>query len=438
MAVSQGDHRGGPLSWLTNRTLDSVDVDGLLAGVDLDALIQRVDVDELVDRVDIQAVVDRIDPQVLVDRIDAQGLVDRIDAQGLVERVDPDPLLDRVDPNRLLDRVEPDRLLDRVDPNLLLDRVDPDRLLDRVDPNRLLDRVDPNRLLDRVDPDRLLDRVDPNRLLDRVDPDRLLDRVDADRFMDQVDVDRIMARVDVNALVERAGVADIVADSTGAVAGSVLDTVRRQVVALDTIVERTTYRLTGRNPARRPTAPPLLATTAGQVADGRSQVTGTYAGPLSRLLAFIIDVLVAFWSFTLVAAGTTWVLQNVGLAVPEDQQWTILGFALFLSWCFLYWVVALVLTGRTIGKGVLGLKVLSADGSPLVGWRAVVRTLVEPVSVASAVGVLAALFTQRRTTLHDWVGRTCEVYDWGDRPAELPAPLTAWINNHAAPGDEVV
>jgi hypothetical protein len=22
---------------------------------------------------------------------------------------------------------------------------------------------------------------------------------------------------------------------------------------------------------------------------------------------------------------------------------------------------------------------------------------------------------------------TCEVYDWGDRPAELPAPLTAWI-----------
>lgn len=374
-----------PLSWITNRTISAIDVDQIVADVDVDAVVERIDV------------------------------------QAVLDRVDPNTLLERVDPNALLDRVDPDALLDRVDPN---------RLLDRVDPDLLLDRVEPDRLLDRVDPDRLLDRVDPDRLLDRVDPDRLLERVDVDRIMDRVDVDRIMARVDVADLVDRAGVADIVADSTGAVAGSVLDVARRQLVAVDAIVERTLYRLTRRDPFQRPSGPTLL-TRDSEVREGRGQVTGSYAGPVSRALAFLLDFTVAFWIFTLATAVTTWLLTTLGVSDGNAAEWTLWGTALFLVWLFTYWWVGLSLTGRTVGKAVVGLKVLGRQGTPLTGAAAAMRTIMEPVSFATVIGIAVVLVTPRRTTLHDAVARTCEVYDWGDRPAEMPAPLTAWITRRA-------
>ncbi|MFN8124886.1 MAG: RDD family protein [Candidatus Nanopelagicales bacterium] len=329
--------------------------------------------------------------------------------------------------NHTIDAVDVDNLLARVDIDAVVDRSDIQEVVDRVDPESVLDRIDPDRLLDRVDPDRLLDRVDPNRLLDRVDPNRLLDRVDPDRLMDRVDVDRLMARVDVEGLVDRAGVADIVAESTGAMAGSMLDVARRQLVAVDAIVERSVYRLTRRDPFTRPDGPPLLV-RADEVREGRGQVTGTYAGPVSRVLAFLLDITLVFWLFTLATAAVTWVLSEaLGTATWSSSDWTAWGTALFLLWAFLYWWVGLSLTGRTIGKAVLGLKVLSRDGSPLTGHAAALRTVVEPVSFLFLVGVAACLVTARRTTLHDAVARTCEVYDWGDRPAEMPAPLTAWI-----------
>ena len=451
-----------PLSWITNRTIKAIDVDDIVEGVDVDAIARRIDVNSLLERVDVQALVDRIDPTPLVDRIDPNALLDRVDPNALLDRVDANRLLDRVDPNTLLDRVDPDRLLervtpdvllDRVDPNALLDRVDPDRLLDRVDPDRLLDRVDPDRLLervnpdvlldrvdptplvDRIDPNPLLDRVDPNALLDRVDPDRLLDRVDPERLVarvdanaliDRVDIDRVMDRVDVVELVDRAGVADIVRESTGAVAGSVLDVVRRQVVGLDTIVGRFFYRVRRGDPETRPSGPTALASDV-PVLDGRRQVTGTYAGPVSRTAAFVVDALLVFWVFTLGSAGIAWVLKNFGVAIPDASDWTVWGIIGFALWAFCYWWFTLALTGRTVGKSLLGLRVVAKDGSPVTAREAGVRTLVMPLSFVFLLGIIPVLFTARRTTLHDWVGHTGEVYDWGDRPAELPAPLTAWI-----------
>jgi uncharacterized RDD family membrane protein YckC len=37
------------------------------------------------------------------------------------------------------------------------------------------------------------------------------------------------------------------------------------------------------------------------------------------------------------------------------------------------------------------------------------------------------LVSPERRTLHDAAARTAVVYDWGDRPADIPAPLAAWI-----------
>ena len=120
----------------------------------------------------------------------------------------------------------------------------------------MVDIVDPDAIIDRVDVNALLDRVDVDALLERVDVNALLDRVDVNALMDRVDVEAIVDRIDVKDLVDRAGISDIVRESTGELAGSTLDVARRQLVALDAIVGRALYGLTGRDAAARPQAPP--------------------------------------------------------------------------------------------------------------------------------------------------------------------------------------
>lgn len=141
--------------------------------------------------------------------------------------------------------------------------IDPDSVVDQIDVDHLLDRVDVDAVLARVDVNRLLDRVDINALLARVDVNALLDRVDVNRIMARVDAEAILESVDLEAAVRRAGVPEIVAESTGRVAGSALDLARRQVVGLDVIVDRVINRVLRRDPADQPTAPPALVMRNG-------------------------------------------------------------------------------------------------------------------------------------------------------------------------------
>ena len=361
-----------------------------------------------------------IDVNDIVERVDVNELISRVDVDELIQRVDVDAVIDRVDVNEVLDRVDPDRLLDRVDPN---------RLLDRVDPDRLLDRVDPDRLLDRVDPDRLLDRVDPNRLLDRVDPDRLLDRVDPNRLMDRVDVDRLMDRVDVKGLVDRAGVADIVGDTTGQMAGSLLDAARRQVVAVDEIVGRVAFKIVGRNPDKVPEGPANLASTFSPDEKGRGVVQGHYAGPVSRLLSFFIDVFTVFGLYTVVSAGIVFFVNNILQVQVQTDSLPIWATVLsYLVWVFSYVFVSTLLFGRTVGKGILGLMVVDKDGSPVSAKEVLLRVIFFPLSfVFFGIGLLGIVFGSERRAWHDKIAGTAVVYDWGRRSAALPAPLTSWI-----------
>jgi uncharacterized RDD family membrane protein YckC len=365
--------------------------------------------------------------------VDVNGIVERIDVNELVDRIDIDGIVRRVDVEEVVDRIDPDRLLDRVDPNLLLDRVDPNRLLDRVDPNRLLDRVDPDRLLDRVDPNRLLDRVEPDRLLERVDPDRLLDRVDVDSLMDRVDIDRLMDRVDVKALVDKAGVADIVGDTTGQMAGSVLDAARRQIVAVDEIVGRIAYRIVRRDPAHVQEGPPRLLARAALDDRGRGVVQGHYAGPVSRLAAFLIDVFVAFGLYTLASAAIVFFLSTIlRIEIPDFSFGPWIALATLAGWGLFYSLVSLVVAGKTVGKGIVGLLVVSQDGTPITGREATIRVITMPLSfIFFGIGLLGIAFGKHRRAWHDRFAGTAVVYDWGSRAAALPAPLTRWIEHRS-------
>ena len=195
-------------------------------------------------------------------RVEEQlGRVVAVVAPVVVQSIDPDELLAALDVNALVSSIDLNALLEQVDVEALLARIDVDALLARVDVDGLLDRVDVDALLARVDVDELLDRVDVDALLARVVVNDLLARVDVDALLDRADVDAVVSRVDVNAVARRARIGELVAESSGDVAGSALDLGRRQAVALDTLLARSINRVLGREASTMPDGPPTLTNT---------------------------------------------------------------------------------------------------------------------------------------------------------------------------------
>jgi uncharacterized RDD family membrane protein YckC len=322
----------------------------------------------------------------------------------------------------------------------VLELVDPDVVLDHVDVNALLDRVDVNALLSRVEVNDLLDRVEVNQLLDRVDVDALLDRADVDALLARADIDALLEKVDVRALVDRAGIPEIVAESTGHIGGSALNLFRRPLVGLDEIVFRALVRLIGRDPNAYPSGPGALITWVDEQADDISQdhpgatKTGRYAGPVTRMLALAADVLLVTSGFTLVVAGLAFLIRLFApeFSLPEE---TGVGYAIALgTWAFLYSWVGLAVWGKTPGKAILGLRVVTREGSVvLTGGQALIRTLTYPLSFALfGIGLLGVVFNSERRAWHDRFAGSAVVYDWGSRTAVMPTPLAEYLRRRGA------
>lgn len=319
-----------------------------------------------------------------------------------------------------------DRVLDIVDPNTVLDHVDVEALLDRIDVNQLLDRVEINDLLDRVDVNDLLDKVDVNQLLDRVDVNALMDRVD---------VDALMARVNVEDLVNRAGIPDIVMDSTSHLTGSALDLFRRPMVGLDEIIFRGANRLFRRDPTSYPEGPGHLIDWVEEHREDKEGIkTGRYAGPLTRLLAVVIDSAVVSFGFTLLVAGFVFVMRLIApeFEIPEATG-IVYGVSL-LVFSFFYLWVSLTIFGKTIGKMVVGLRVVSSDGhATMSGKQTFTRVITYPLSfILFGIGLLGVVFNRQRQAWHDRFAKTAVVYDWGSRTATMPTPLADYLERKGA------
>jgi uncharacterized RDD family membrane protein YckC len=384
-----------------------------IASVVVPVVADAVDPDDLVDRIDVNA---------LIDRIDVDAVLDRIDVNALVSRLDVDALLARVDVDALMSRIDLDRLVGRIDVDAIADRIDVERIVSRLDLDAIVDQVDVARVIDRVDLDEVVARVDLDAAVARVDLNAAADRIDVDRVVDRVDVDAIAASLDIDA---------IVAESTKGAVGRFIDLLRRQVVGIDEITMRAVNRLLRRDYASLPAGPPLAAGHEALDGDGAT-MSGRYAGPVSRLGALGLDVFLISSTFTLLLAGVDYLLDVLfGTTVDPNGGW--LPGLLLLLYGFTYFWFSQALTGRTISQALVGIKVISSDGEPLSPGAAAIRTIVLPFSfLLFGVGALMALVDRRRRALQDVVARSSVVYDWGDRPAALPAPLTKYLERKAA------
>jgi uncharacterized RDD family membrane protein YckC len=168
--------------------------------------------------------------------------------------------------------------------------------------------------------------------------------------------------------------------------------------------------------------------------DPRPSLKGQYAGFTSRVMAFIIDMVLLI--VAIVATG--WFLKATFdlLQLPQfftrvGAQFPLLGqifqfitsptaTALFsLGLIIFYFVFLWTVAGQTIGKAVMGLRVVPLRGGKMKLGQSIIRYLGYYVSaVALGFGFIAILINDRRLGWHDRFARTCVIYVWDARPDE--------------------
>jgi uncharacterized RDD family membrane protein YckC len=154
------------------------------------------------------------------------------------------------------------------------------------------------------------------------------------------------------------------------------------------------------------------------------------AGFVSRLVAFVIDLLILSTIGALVAVSVTSILNFFNLdflAAPPSASETDLvriarlilviagttfGFLLINGYPVVFWL----LTGQTPGKSFLGLRVVAVDGRPISVRRALRRLVGYWISaIPLFAGFLWVLIDDERRAWHDRLAATRVVYAWEAR-----------------------
>lgn len=150
-------------------------------------------------------------------------------------------------------------------------------------------------------------------------------------------------------------------------------------------------------------------------------VRNTPAGFFSRLLAFVIDIAIA----VLLALGTIAVATLLQETFDRfvDTRVSLRTIAVIASPLILggYFVLLWALAGRTIGKWVMGLRLVSAKGTnPTIG-QSLVRVFGYLLSaIALYIGYLWVFVDKDRRAWHDHLARTFVVYDRSGGRGSLP------------------
>lgn len=175
---------------------------------------------------------------------------------------------------------------------------------------------------------------------------------------------------------------------------------------------------------------------------------GQYAGFISRLIAFLIDLAI----ISLIVVVVTWVLSRplalFGLSLTEpcseinsDSVLTILE----TSWCYLlkfslpiasflvvvgYPLILWTLTGQTIGKYALGLRIVRMNGRQVTFFTSVRRLIGYVVSILFfGLGFLWILVSNQRQGWHDKIAGTSVIYVWNARSSAMLSGRFAKISD---------
>ncbi|HRF01330.1 MAG TPA: RDD family protein [Pirellulaceae bacterium] len=210
------------------------------------------------------------------------------------------------------------------------------------------------------------------------------------------------------------------------------------------------------------------------------------AGPFVRFLAFSVDTLVwlfgffALWLLVAILFGfASTYLIRIGLGELVDSLSEMASGLFLLSLFLTYWMMwglcETFFNGRTLGKFLFRLRVVTIEGHPIRGWQAMIRTIVRSIDVmplappmlisgtffgeeagrnlltgeleppffilpTGLLGLLVMSFAPRFRRIGDLVSGTCVVYEhrgWRPGLAVLEDPRTAALAELIPPGFRV-
>jgi uncharacterized RDD family membrane protein YckC len=174
--------------------------------------------------------------------------------------------------------------------------------------------------------------------------------------------------------------------------------------------------------------------STGVLNDEPDSLQGYYAGFASRAVAIIVDVaLISLISAVVIA------FMSLFFGLPSVQRfidWVnsfLSGFAqvfveltsprfaaiFFIVTNLLYFIFFFSTTGQTVGKAVMGLRVVTIDGKRMGFKRSFLRTLCYTISLAPlGLGFIWVLGEDRRRAWHDKIAHTYVLYVWDARYEE--------------------
>jgi uncharacterized RDD family membrane protein YckC len=227
-------------------------------------------------------------------------------------------------------------------------------------------------------------------------------------------------------------VQEIVAAQGTGIASEIIKEVREHAVSLDMGIDRAWATLRGR-PKPDIATPDFAVSIPDKKPDpkemaGRPYLGGGYAGFASRVLAFSIDVFalivaliitfVFVWGVVKIFNLDQWfqsVLGTHGFGVLRMVGSGVVG---TLVAC-VYWIFGWTFIGGTVGKIVMGLRVVGPGGLRLGFWRSLRRVIGYFISAFTlGLGFIWLIVNKEH---HDWADKlagSSVVYAWHARPDE--------------------
>lgn len=138
---------------------------------------------------------------------------------------------------------------------------------------------------------------------------------------------------------------------------------------------------------------------------------GLRAGFASRATANLIDlgIVATIYVIGLVAVGVgRYLLSNEPYALPDPGATVTVIIEYGIAGVYL--LTAYLGTGRTVGKQIMGLRVVSTRGNRLRIPAALVRTAI--VVPFGWISLAWSIVSHKNAALHDIAARTAVLYDW--------------------------
>ncbi len=176
---------------------------------------------------------------------------------------------------------------------------------------------------------------------------------------------------------------------------------------------------------------------------------GQYAGFITRGAALIIDIVIVSVSVIvinwMISLPVTYFLNiDIQQCVQTPEAYGFIGALtcrfISFSWLLvtlltapLYFSILMSLNGQTLGKYIMGVRVVRLDGRRLSFFQSFLRWIGYFLSaIPLGLGFFMSLVDDRRRTLHDRMVGTCVVYSWKARRNEFTVDrVDKWLDGDA-------